>query len=144
MTKLQMLLAAAVVCAVSVNLQAKTGDQASLDVAVQRLHAAMIAANGDELKALTASTLSYGHSNGSVQNQQVYIDTLTSGQTHYLRIDLTKPSTTLAGDNAIVRDHFSTTVESDGKKTDVELDQLMVWKKSGKGWKLLARQGYKY
>lgn len=144
MTKRQMLLAAAVVCAVSVNVQAKTGDQASLDAAVQRLHAAMIAANGAELKALTTSTLSYGHSNGAVQNQQVYIDTITSGETRYRRIDLTKPSTMLAGDNAIVRDHFSTTVESGGKQTDVELDQLMVWQKSGKGWKLLARQGYKH
>ena len=144
MTKFQMLLAATVVCAVSVNVQAKIGDQVSLDAAVQRLHAAMIAANGDELKALTTSTLSYGHSNGAVQNQQVYIDTITSGETHYRRIDLTKPSTTLAGNNAIVRDHFSTTVESGGKQTDVELDQLMVWQKSGKGWKLLARQGYKH
>jgi ketosteroid isomerase-like protein len=144
MTKLQMLLAASVACAVSINAQATTGDQASLDAAVQRLHAAMIAANGAELKALTTSTLSYGHSNGGVQNQQVYINTITSGETHYRRIDLTNPSTTLAGDNAIVRDHFSTTVESGGKQTDVELDQLMVWKKSGAGWKLLARQGYKH
>ena len=144
MTKFQMLLAATVVCATSFNVQAQTANPASLDAAVQRLHAAMITANDDELKALTTSALSYGHSNGAVQNQQVYIDTITSGQTHYLRIDLTKASTMLAGNNAIVRDHFSTTVESGGKKSDVELDQLMVWQKAGKGWKLLARQGYKY
>jgi ketosteroid isomerase-like protein len=144
MTKLNFLLAATVACAASVNVYAKTSDQASLDSAVRRLHAAMIAANGAELKALTTSTLSYGHSNASVQNQQVYIDTITSGKTHYKRIDLTEPSVTLAGDNAIVRDHFSTTVESDGKQTDVELDQLMVWKKAGNDWKLLARQGFKH
>ncbi|SAL33386.1 hypothetical protein AWB64_03178 [Caballeronia sordidicola] len=144
MKKIKLLLVAAIACVGSVNVYAKTSDQASLDSAVQRLHAAMIAGNGAELKALTTPTLSYGHSNATVQNQQVYIETITSGQTHYKRIDLTQPSTTLAGDNAIVRDHFSTTVESGGKQTDVELDQLMVWKKYGNSWKLLARQGYKH
>jgi hypothetical protein len=123
---------------------AETANEASVDAAVQRLNAAMIGANAQEMKALTSEALSYGHSNGRVQDQAAFIETIASGATRYRRIDLSKSVTTLAGDEAIVRDHFSGTVESAGKVTDVDFDQLMIWQKRDGVWKLLARQGYKH
>jgi hypothetical protein len=123
---------------------AETADEAGVSAAVQRLNAAMLAGNADEMKAVTSEALSYGHSNGAVQDQTVFIQTIVSGGTRYRRIDLSNTKTTLAGDNAIVRDHFSGTVESGGKVGEVELEQLMVWQKRGGVWKLLARQGYKH
>jgi hypothetical protein len=123
---------------------AETANEASVDAAVQRLNAAMIGANAQEMKALTSDALSYGHSNGRVQDQVAFIETIASGATRYRRIDLSNSVTTLAGDEAIVRDHFSGTVESAGKVTDVDFDQLMIWQKRDGVWKLLARQGYKH
>jgi hypothetical protein len=123
---------------------AETANEASVDAAVQRLNAAMIGANAQEMKALTSEALSYGHSNGRVQDQAAFIETIASGATRYRRIDLRNSVTTLAGDEAIVRDHFSGTVESAGKVTDVDFDQLMIWQKRDGVWKLLARQGYKH
>ena len=123
---------------------AETADEASVGAAVQRLSAAMLAGNAQEMKAVTSEALSYGHSNGAVQDQTVFIETIVSGGTRYRRIDLSNTKTTLAGDDAIVRDHFSGTVESGGKVSEVDLDQLMVWQKRDGMWKLLARQGYKH
>lgn len=123
---------------------AETADEVSVNAAVQRLSAAMLAGNAQEMKAVTSEALSYGHSSGAVQDQTVFIETIVSGGTRYRRIDLSNTKTTLAGDDAVVRDHFSGTVESGGKVTEVDLEQLMVWQKRDGAWKLLARQGYKH
>jgi ketosteroid isomerase-like protein len=113
--------------------------------AMNRLCAAMIAGNAQQMKALTADTLTYGHSNGKVQSQAEFIDTIASGKTRYKRIDLTKTVTTVTGNDAVIRDHFNGTTDSGGKLADVDFDVLTVWQKQSDGaWQLLARQGYKH
>ena len=133
--------AASVVCTAT---WAASPDESAVDNAMNRLSAAMIAGNAQKMKALTADTLTYGHSSGKVQDQAAFIDTIASGQTRYKRIDLSNTVTTVTGDNAVVRDHFSGTTESAGKLADVDFDVLLVWQKQNGEWKLLARQGYKY
>ncbi|SIO31456.1 nuclear transport factor 2 family protein [Paraburkholderia phenazinium] len=123
---------------------AQAPDEAAVNAAVQRLNAAMLAGDAQGMKAVTSEALSYGHSNGRVQDQAAFIETIAGGATHYRRIDLSNSATTLAGDDAIVRDHFSGTVESAGKVSEVDFDQLMVWQKRDGVWVLLARQGYKH
>jgi ketosteroid isomerase-like protein len=124
---------------------ASSADETAVNDAMNRLSAAMIAGNAQQMKALTADTLTYGHSSGKVQNQAEFIDTIASGQTRYKRIDLTKTVTTVSGNDAVIRDHFNGTTDSGGKLTDVDFDVLTVWQKQREGdWKLLARQGYKH
>jgi ketosteroid isomerase-like protein len=124
---------------------ASSADETAVNDAMNRLSAAMIAGNAQQMQALTTDTLTYGHSSGKVQNQAEFIDTIASGQTRYKRIDLTKTVTTVTGGNAVIRDHFNGTTESAGKLADVDFDVLRVWQKQGDGeWKLLARQGYKH
>ena len=121
---------------------ASPADESAVNDAMQRLSAAMIVADAQQMKDLTASTLSYGHSDGHVQNQTEFVTTIASGQTKYRRIDLTQTATTVTGDAAVMRDHFSGTVDSDGKVTEVNFNVLLVWQKQHGAWKLLARQGY--
>lgn len=124
---------------------ASSADETAVNDAMNRLSAAMIAGNAQQMKALTADTLTYGHSSGKVQNQGEFIDTIASGQTRYKRIDLTKTVTTVSGNDAVIRDHFNGTTDSGGKLADVDFDVLTVWQKQREGdWKLLARQGYKH
>jgi ketosteroid isomerase-like protein len=124
---------------------ASSADETAVNDAMNRLSAAMIAGNAQQMKALTADTLTYGHSSGKVQNQAEFIDTIASGQTRYKRIDLTKTVTTVSGNDAVIRDHFNGTTDSGGKLADVDFDVLTVWQKQREGdWKLLARQGYKH
>jgi hypothetical protein len=133
--------AASVVCTAA---WAASTDESAVDDAMNRLSAAMIAGDAQKMTALTADTLTYGHSSGKVQDQAAFIDTIASGQTRYKRIDLSNTVTTVTGDNAVVRDHFSGTTESAGKLADVDFDVLLVWQKQNGEWKLLARQGYKH
>ncbi|PCE25344.1 hypothetical protein BWP39_12525 [Paraburkholderia acidicola] len=122
---------------------ASTADESAVNDAMQRLSAAMTAADAQQMKDLTADTLSYGHSNGLVQNQTEFVTTIASGQTKYRRIDLTQTVTTVTGDSAVMRDHFTgTVVEPDGKVNDVALNVLLVWQKQHGAWKLLARQAF--
>ncbi|MGF6724561.1 ketosteroid isomerase-like protein [Paraburkholderia sp. GAS41] len=140
MKKLILFLATGLVCSAA---WANAADETAVNDATNRLSAAMIAGDAQAMKDLTADTLTYGHSNGRVQDQGAFIDTIVSGQTRYKRIDLSHTVTTVTGDNAVVRDHFSGTTESAGKLVEVDFDVLMVWQKQNDAWKLLARQGYK-
>jgi hypothetical protein len=118
--------------------------QSGVDDAMNKLNAAMIAGDRDKMMTVTAGSLSYGHSSGRVQTQAAFVDQIASGQTKYKRIDITKTVTTVAGDAAVVRNHFNGTIEVAGKQSDVDFDVLMLWHKQNGTWKLLARQGYKY
>lgn len=140
MKKLILFVVAALACS---GAWANAADETAVDDAMNRLSAAMIAGDAQKMKDLTADTLTYGHSNGRVQDQSAFIDTIASGQTRYKRIDLSNTVTTVTGDNAVVRDHFSGTTESAGKLAEVDFDVLLVWQKQNGAWKLLARQGYK-
>ena len=140
--KCALALSFAILC---VNASASQTDVDAVNDAMQRLNAAMIAGDAQQMKALTDDNLSYGHSSGRVQGQQAFIQTIAGGETRYRRIDLSNSTTTVVGDNAVIRDHFSGTTESAaGKQTDVDFDVLLVWQKEGGAWKLLARQGYKH
>jgi hypothetical protein len=141
MKKLLVWLTAGFVCSAA---WAGSPDESAVDDAMNRLSAAMIAGDAQKMKALTADTLTYGHSSGKVQDQAAFINTIASGQTRYKRIDLSNAVTTVTGDNAVVRDHFSGTTESAGKLAEVDFDVLLVWQKQNGEWKLLARQGYKH
>ncbi len=59
------------------------------------------------------------------------------------KIDMSKMTTRIVGDIAIVRGHNFYMVESTGKPVPTELEIIMVWQKRGGDWKLLARQAYK-
>ncbi|MFM0741998.1 nuclear transport factor 2 family protein [Paraburkholderia xenovorans] len=126
----------------SSNAFAASGDEGAVNAAVQRLSTAMISGNAQQMTDLTAKTLSYGHSDGHVQTQTEFVTTIASGQTKYRRIDLTDSTTAITGDAAVVRDHFSGTVDSDGKVNEVDFKVVMVWQKQHGAWKLLARQGF--
>lgn len=123
---------------------ASTSEEASVNDAVNQLSAAMIAGDGQKMQDLTAQTLTYGHSNGRVQDQAEFIGTIVSGQTRYRQIDLSNSVIRVTGDNAVVRDHFSGVTESGGKIAQVDFDALLVWQKQAGKWKLLARQGFKH
>jgi ketosteroid isomerase-like protein len=141
MKNLLLIIAGSLAC---LSASATTTAEYAVTDAMNRLSAAMIAGDAQKMRDLTSEKLSYGHSNGRVQDQAAFIGTITSGQTLYRRIDLTHTATTVTGDNAVVRNHFSGTTESDGKFAEVDFDVLLVWQKRNGVWKLLARQGYKY
>ncbi|MEI6003398.1 nuclear transport factor 2 family protein [Paraburkholderia bengalensis] len=139
----KLIIAATIVLACS-GAFAKNSDEYALTDAMYHLTAAMIDGDAQRLRDLTTDTLTYGQPNDSLQNQSAFVAAIATGRVHYRRIDLTHTLASITGNTAVIRNHFSATTESNGKFTEVDLDELLVWQQSNGRWRLLARQGCRY
>jgi hypothetical protein len=55
------------------------------------------------LNDLTSEKLSYGHSNGAVEDKKDFMHKITSGASDYTKIDVSNQTINISGDVAIVR-----------------------------------------
>ena len=122
---------------------AQSGEEAAVAQAVERLRAAMLAADRGQLDALTAPQLSYGHSGGVVEDKARFIDVIAGKRTVYKTITLSDQSVSMAGDNAIVRHVLATETESEGRPGSARVGVMQVWQEQGGQWRLLARQAFR-
>ena len=122
---------------------AQTNDEKAVTQAVEALRKALVDPDKSVLDKLAADELSYGHSSGVVQNKAEFIETLTSGKSDFVTIELTGQTVKVVGNTAIVRHHFSATTNDGGKPGAVKLSILLIWQKQKDEWKLLARQAVK-
>lgn len=126
------------------NAPAEQGkEEKAVRAAVEALRKAMIDPDKAVLEKLTMPELSYGHSNGMVQNQAEFIEALTSGRSDFVSIDLSTQSITIVERTALVRHLLSATTNDGGKPGQVKLSILLVWQKQKGEWRLLARQAVK-
>ncbi|MEO6918728.1 MAG: nuclear transport factor 2 family protein [Collimonas sp.] len=148
MFKKWMMLCITVICSVALvqsAAAASTGEEQAVANVVEELRAAMNhPGDGAALKALVMDELSYGHSNGKVQNKTEFIDALASGKSNFASIALSDQSIGIVGDTAVVRHTFVAVTSDSGKPGDVSLKILMVWKKHDGHWRLLARQAVRF
>jgi ketosteroid isomerase-like protein len=121
---------------------AQSGEEAAVAQAVEKLRAAMLAADRGQLDALTAPQLSYGHSGGVVEDKARFIF-IAGKRTVYKSITQSDQSVSMAGDNAIVRHVLSTETESEGRPGSARVGVMQVWQKQGGQWRLLARQAFR-
>jgi hypothetical protein len=123
--------------------EAQSNEAETVGGAVEALRQAMLAADKAKLEALTHEKLSYGHSDGKVQDKADFIAVIVEKKTIYKSITLLEPTLAVAGDAAIVRHRFTGETEAAGKPGTPNILALQVWQKTGGNWKLLARQGFK-
>lgn len=131
------LLLALVVCGPLSLAQSK--DEKAVENAVESLRKAMVDADKGELEALTDASLSYGHSNGMIEDKPAFVDALVSGKSDFKSINLSKQTVKVAGNVALVRHEL----HGEANTGPVNLGVLLVWRKDGGAWKLLARQAFK-
>ncbi|WP_207791818.1 nuclear transport factor 2 family protein [Siccirubricoccus phaeus] len=122
---------------------AQQGDQQAVAQAVHALTAAMLQPDRAKLEALTAATLSYGHSAGKIETREEFIDALVNKTSVFRSITLQDQSIQVAGGNAIVRHLLVGETLSGGQPAPVRIGVMQVWTKEGSDWKLLARQAYR-
>lgn len=115
----------------------------NLDRQVERLTEAMIKADAMTLKAVTSPKLQYGHSSGRIETQAEFIQSLVSGASDFLSIDLVNQSIELSGDLGLVRHTLEAETLDNGKAGQVRIGVLLVWQESNGHWLLMARQAYK-
>jgi ketosteroid isomerase-like protein len=122
---------------------AESGDEAAVKQDVEALRKALLAADNARLEQLTSDHVSYGHSDGRVQNKAEFINGVMTRKAVVKSIEFPELTVAVVGDAAIARHIYTSESETDGKPNSVKIGALQVWQKQGGNWKLLARQGYK-
>lgn len=142
---LKKIIAVAILASVISNSEsaAQTSKEAAVAGAVEALRTAMIAADSVALSQLTSDKLSYGHSSGRVEGKASFIQSLTSGQSDFVSIDISEQTVAVSDKTAIVRHRLAAETMDGGKPGSVKLAILMVWQKEKAQWRLLARQAVK-
>lgn len=111
--------------------------------AVQDLRSAMINADRSSLEKLTSDDLSYGHSGGKLENQKEFIESIASGKSDFLSMELTNQTITVEDKTAIVRHELKAETSDGGKPGNVHLLVMLVFVRDDGRWQLLARQAVK-
>src|SRR5690606_17307002 len=108
--------------------------------AIEQLRRNMVQPNETVLADLASPSLSYGHSNGVIENKAEFIASLVSGKYNFLSISLTNQKIDMQGDVAIVRHDLDARTHDMGKPENaIQLHILTVWQKQNNKWLLIAR-----
>lgn len=123
--------------------KAQSKDSLQVAKAVNKLAELMVNPDKAALEALVSDQVSYGHSGGKLEGRTSFIESLTSGSSDFVKINLTDQNIQLFGKTAIVRNKLFATTNDGGKPGEVKLALILVWQKQQKAWKLIARQAVK-
>ncbi len=129
---------------ISLSVQAQSKDEKAVAEAVSNLRKGMLDGDKDLLDQVTSANLSYGHSNGKIEDKATFIQVLASGENDFVTMDVTDQTIKLLNKNtAIVRHNFSAQTNNGGTPGSTKLGVLLVWQKEQGKWKLVARQAFK-
>ena len=124
-------------------LYAQDKQEANLLAAVDKLKNAMVSGERKALEEIAANDLTYGHSSGKLEDKATFVETIASGKSDFVSIDLKNQTIKITGKTAIVRHELHAKTNDGGKPGEVHIGIMLVWQKQGKDWKMLARQAYK-
>jgi hypothetical protein len=119
---------------------AESADEASVAQAIEALRKAFFGQEKTQLEALCADELSYGHSDGRVENKAQFINGVMTRKATLKSLTLSDHTITIVGTTAVARHTWASESETDGKATSTKIGVLQVWQKQDGAWKLLARQ----
>jgi hypothetical protein len=122
---------------------AQSKDEKEVASAVENLKTAMIEGNKQKLERIVSNELSYGHSNGMIEDKDAFVETLASGKADFQTMDITDQKITISGNTALVRHNFTARIKEGETINNANLGILLVWQKQQGQWKLLARQAFK-
>lgn len=123
---------------------AQDKNREDVEKAVIQLKDAMLSGQEASLMAISSKNLTYGHSNGVIEDQEAFVYALASGNNNFTAITLSDQSIEVLGKIALVRHNLTGNTHNKGADpATVNLGVLLVWQKEGKNWKLLARQAFK-
>src|SRR5579871_4607342 len=124
-------------------LSAQEMGDPTLVTAVESLRKALIDPTKPALDKLAMDELSYGHSSGLIQDKAAFEESLLSGASDFVSIDLTDQTLKVVGNTAWVRHKLSAVTNDGGKPGEAHLSVLLIWMKQKGQWRLLARQAVK-
>ncbi|MCE6992149.1 nuclear transport factor 2 family protein [Dyadobacter sp. CY323] len=123
---------------------AQSKEESEVAKAVEELKALLVEPAQKGLEAISAKELSYGHSNGLVEDQKTFVESLMSKKYDFVTMDLTEQTIKIVGNAAIVRHILTAKTDDAGKGPGTaNIKVLQVWQKQGNKWVLIARQAVK-
>jgi len=118
-------------------------DEAAVTQSVEIMRKAILEADQAGLAQVTSEHVSYGHSDGRVQNKAEFIQGVVGRKQVVKTLTFPELKVAVVGDAAIVRHIYLSDSELDGKATTTRIGAVHVWHKESGAWKLLARQGFR-
>lgn len=115
-------------------------EQEKVTVAMKEFHQALVQKNAAVMNQHMDNALSYGHSNGWIQNKTDMVKDFESGLISYQSIKEDSIKVDIGGDAANVRYIGDFNVTLRGNTSNVHLRVLEVWVKRNNRWILFARQ----
>jgi len=128
---------------VALQLRSQSADEKEVAGRVEQLRLAMVNADGKVLRDIAADGLSYGHSSGTVEGKDAFIENIVNGKSDFVSIDLLEQTVGITGDVAIVRHKMIGQTNDNGKVGTLKIGVLLVWQKQKRQWRLIARQATK-
>ena len=122
---------------------AAAADEAAVAQSIETLRKGILEADKKKLDQVAAAQISYGHSDGRVQNKAEFIDGVMTRKQVQKSLSFPELKVFVAGNTAVARHIYLGESELDGKQTTTRIGALQVWQKQDGGWKLLARQGFR-
>jgi hypothetical protein len=110
---------------------------------VEAFRKALIDPQINQLKELTSKDLSYGHSSGVLQDQNVFIEKLLNKESDFVTIEFQNQIIQISGDVAVVRHNLAAHTKDSGVEKDIKIGNVLVWQKLKNKWVLIARQAFK-
>ena len=129
------------------SLQLSAQSAAEVEDAVQKFQSALLAEDAPTLRNLTSKNLSYGHSAGTIENQEEFVAVFEAKNSDYQTWDVSDQTIAFHGkDLAIVRQNVKAEILSltNGTTNSLNMGLMMIWVKEKGAWKLLARQSFRY
>jgi hypothetical protein len=130
------------VCLISAAASGQTETE-KLEKTLREFHQALVHKNTVSLNQQTDKALSYGHSNGWVEQKGEMLKNIASRYIDYEEFKEDSLSISINGNMAHARFVADIKVTLNGKKSQFRLKVLEVWVKKGKRWLLFARQAIK-
>ena len=110
---------------------------------VRSLNQALLTKDSSTLQLLLHIDLSYGHSNGWIENKEELIRNNISGYLIYKVIQVDSMHIQIKDKLAIARYTATHDIVLNGKSISLKLHVCQTWVKHKRKWKLLARQSTK-
>jgi hypothetical protein len=123
---------------------AQSKEEKEVSAAVDFLRKAMLDGDKASLDKIAAPELSYGHSQGTIEDKAAFIDALVSGRNDFVTIELSEQTIKLVGkDLALVRHKLKAQTNNGGTAGTANIGILLIFQRQKGEWKLLARQAFK-
>ncbi|MEO7265959.1 MAG: nuclear transport factor 2 family protein [Ferruginibacter sp.] len=125
------------------NAFAQEPKQAEIMMKMQMLKTALIDKDSISLSNLLADDVTYGHTNGLIQNKAELIHDIKSGIQDYKAIDPAGIEIRIYENTAVVNMKSMVKMNYNKNPLDLSMSITLVWINKNGDWKLVARQSVK-